>query len=371
MNYAALGAFAGAGQGIQQGVGTIVARRKEELAARRQDERDQREQRRLDLEQKRIDDANRRALMSEDMDFIIKGGRIVRNNGTEQIGHQPGVSTASTQPSEYDVDYEDVGNYNGATYQLPKDRLTPVERMKERARRQRPVSLGNLPYYKPPQSVLDLADDPEQGDNITQKILDENNFRDPAHIRAAATSAGAIAGARYPYSATANKTGKGTGADGETPAQHKAGLRSLATQERSNETQARQDIHTAKPLPKKEYGWDEGFTNTDDSLRYEHDNREQFRMRQHARLEAAQHGFSADSATREINLPRHPAEAITAKFDAIKSAYEEAKHEAKTPEELAEARQLFQAAIDKAASEYESVGGKLKHRSAGGGGSNF
>lgn len=362
MNFAALGALAGAGQGIQQGVGTIVARRKEELERRRLEEKDRREERRIQLAEQRAEDANRRALMSEDMDFIIKGGRIVRNNGTEHIGFQVGASTASTQPSEYDVEYETVGSYAGSTYQLPKDRLTPSERLKQRGRKDRASVAGSLPYYKPTEAELALLDDPEQGDQILQGMINENRLRDPAGIDARARSAGAIAAARFPYSATANKNDP----DHETPAQRKAGLRTLASGEQQNETQARQDMRAAKPLEKKDYGWispQAGFMSPEDSLRYERDNREQFSARQSARIRAAQHGYSADSARREIAAPRSPADAHHAKLKAIYEAYVEAHREAKTPEERAEALRLYEVANEKALRE----AGKVPSRKQGGG----
>jgi hypothetical protein len=372
MNFAALGAIAGTGQGIQQGVGTLVARRREERELRRQQEKDEREERRIELAEKRLQDANRRALMSEDMDFIIKGGRIIRNNGTEHIGATVGKSTASTQPSEYDVEYETVGSYDGATYQLPKDRLTPAERLKQRGRTSRASAASNLPFYKPNQAEIDLLDDAEQGDQILQGMITENRMRDPASIDARARSAGAIAGARYPYSATANKSENG---GGETPAQRKAAMRTFASGESSNETAARQDMNAAKPLEKKDYGWvspQAGFMTPEDSLRYERDNTAQFGTRQRARLRATEHGYSADSTRKEIVKPQSGAEALAAKFDAIKEAYAEALAEAKTPAERAEAKRLFQGAIDRAAREYESSGGKLNRGKAqGGGGSSF
>jgi hypothetical protein len=367
MNFAALGAIAGTGQGIREGAGTLVARRKEELERRRLEEKDQREERRLDLAEQRAADANRRALMSEDMDFILKGGRIVRANGTEHIGHQVGVSTASTQPSEYDVDYEDVGSYNGATYQLPKDRLTPAERLKQRGRVSRRAAASGLPYYKPTAAELDLLDDPEQGDQILQSILNENRTRDPAGISARARSAGEIAAARFPFSATANRNDPNQ----ETPAQRNAGLRSLAAQERTNESQSRQEMREAKPLNKKDYGWvspQAGFISPEDSLRYEKDNHEQFGARQRARMEAAQHGFSADSATREIVAPQSAEQAGQAKLKAIYDAYVEAHREAKTPEERAEALELYEIANERALRE---MGRMPTRKKTGGGGSSF
>jgi hypothetical protein len=367
MNFAALGAIAGGGQGIQQGVGTIVARRKEELERKRLEEKDAREERRIQLAEQRAEDANRRALMSEDMDFIIKGGRIIRNNGTEHIGHQVGVSTASTQPSEYDVDYEDVGNYNGATYQLPKDRLTPEQRMKQRGRASRRQEVSNLPYYKPTESELSLLDDPERGDDILQGIINENRFRDPAHIAAAENCGGAMAGARFPYSATANKNDSSQ----PTPAQRAAGLRTYATGEQQNENQARQDMRAAKPLNKKDYGWvspQAGFMSPDDSLRYERDNAEQFSARQGARMSAAQHGYSADSARKEIAAPQSPEAAGRAKLKAIYDAYVEAHAEAKTPEERAEALRLYEEANKRALAEQGRV---PTRRGTGGGGAQF
>lgn len=367
MNFAALGAIAGTGQGIQQGVGTLVARRKEELERQRLEEKDRRDQQRLDLAEKRADDANRRALMSEDMDFLLKGGRIVRSNGTEHIGFKVGTSTASTQPSEYDPDYEDVGNYNGATYQLPKDRLSPADRMKQRGRASRRQEVANLPYYKPTEAELSSLDDPEQGDTVLQGIINENRFRDPAHIRAAAQSAGAIAGARFPYSSTANKSDPTK----ETPAQRATRLRTYASGEQQNENQSRQDMRASKPLDKKDYGWvspQAGFVNEEDSTRYERDNREQFEARQRARLEAAQHGYSADSARKEIIAPQTADQAGRAKLKAIYDAYVEAHKEAKTPEERAEALRLYEAANERALREQGRVPSR---RSSGGGGTNF
>ena len=375
--FASAGLLVGLGQGVSK-AGEIVARRRTEdreqrrydTELQRQRERDAREEERLSLAEQRERNLMARTALAEKNDFVLKGGRVVRANGTEGIGSYIGTSTASSQPSEYgddDVEWETVGEIDGEQWQLPKDRLTPAERLKERGRKSRgemaSTAFPNL-HLSPGQ--LAALSDPEQGDQLFQEYTRQNFELDPANVANKAKIAGATAQARFPYSATANKNDT----DGETPAQQRATRNQFITNARSNETQARIQMDSAKPVKKADFGWDDGFRGANavnDSLKYERANRNQFAQRQTARFRGVEHGFAADSATRAGQGGITPEQAGQLLQKQAREAYEDAFREAETPEEQREAERLYRAAEERAL----RMMGRAPARRKTGGGSSF
>ena len=374
------GLLVGLGQGVQNGVGTIFKARKQEQDDERLDEQ-MRHQRHLeDLQESRDADNDARSRFATDLGFMEKGGRIKPLNGTENIGFTVGASTASTQPSEYDdgVEMEEVGRYGDKSYSLPKDRLTPSERLRQRGRMERNKNAATaFPNLHLTPGQLAALDDPENGDNLYNEFQRENFELDPANVRNKASIAGATAAARFPYAASQNRADPADPNKPETRAQRSAGLRTVMSGERSNAAAARSDMIASKEPKKADYNYDptsqawpadpSGSAISPDSVAWEDARREAFGARTRARLKAADHGFAADSAMHELSGPVDPDKAAIAHLKKAHDAYIEAFHEAKTKDERDEATSLYRSI------EEEILGnaGRVPTRKKSGGGSSF
>lgn len=350
MGLVSAGALVGLGQGVQNGVGTIFKARKEQRDQQRLDESERHSRQLEDLQMSRQGEADGRARFHERLAFTEKGGIIKPSNGTEHIGFQVGSSTASTQPSEYDT----VGSYGGEDYMLPKDRLAPAERMKQSARANRSVDAAtafpNL-HLSPGRIAAMHLEDPENGDNQWNELQRQNFELDPANVENKGKIARAGADARAAASWDAwHKAGGG--ANGELSAAQKAiNARATSVSERSNETQARSDIVANKEPPKADYNYDttahawagdpNGGAISPDSVSWEKGRNEAFGARTRARMRAANSGYKSDSAMREANGNVNAGHEGLEHLRAAHAAYVEAYHEAKTPEQKAEATSIY------------------------------
>lgn len=351
--YVVGGLASGIGQGIDRGVGTIVAARKEEEAKRHQLEQERHQREQEDIANRRLDESaaqNKRLidrqLFGEDVDFTQKGGVIEddpNDNGTGSIGMHVGISTATTQPSEHQHDgvtYRTVGSHGGKRYELPADGLTPAERLKQRGRESRASAVTGFKNYKPTDADLSLLSDPEHGDEYLGEISKRDWALDPRNINAQARVAGARAEATYPFR---NHSGADKDADGLTPAQRRTiqmQERRLAISEHTgNSNEAKAQVREYKDPDKTKSGWKPGigFLNPDDSTAYEDTRHKNFGLRTEARLRAG----AEDADAGNLRLGREGSPAAKAKREAIYKIYKQAWTEAKTREEQQEAEDLY------------------------------
>lgn len=384
------GLLVGLGQGVQNGVGTIFKARKEQQDQQRLDAQVARQNRLEDDANQREKDADARARFNTQLSFNEKGGRIKPLNGTEHIGFTVGSSTASTQPSEYDdngVAMESVGDYNGERYYLPKDRLTPGDRLKQNSRSSRAAdamtAFPNL-HLTPGKIAAMHLDDAEMGDDNWKEAYRQNFELDPANVNNKIHIAGAEANARADASWNAYHRDPSDPDKPETRAQRNANLRSVMSGEHSNERQARQDIVTNKEPKKADYNYDptsqawpadpKGSAISPDSVAWEGARKEAFGARTRARLSAADHGFAADSAMHELSGPVKPDQAAIAHLKKAHDAYIEAFHEAKNDGERDEATGIYRSIEEeilgnagrKKTKNNDWTGGSKKNSSGGG-----
>jgi hypothetical protein len=371
--YVVGGVASGVGQGIREGVGTIVARRKEEEERRRQRAREEREDRRLDQQDARIAaqdakarEAYDRQIFGEDIDFTARGGVIEddpTDNGTASIGMYVGVSTASTQPSEHHqgVPMREVGRHGGKVYKVPADGLTPEQRRlaqeKQGARKSRAEAARGFKFYKPTPADL-AALETDQDDTYFNKIAERDWALNPENVAAQARVAGARAGAIYGSHPHQAAGGGLRGDDGLTPIQRRTANRmergQVISTARGQQTAARQE---AEKEPKKsDYGYSSGtWLNpgegpSPDSLEYEAARRKADVNTARAKFEAGMYGFTADSASKAGALegkgidPDSPEQQERFGMEKIKTAYglyTAIMQSAATPEAKREATRLY------------------------------
>lgn len=362
--YVVGGIASGVGQGINNAVGTIVARRKEEEAMRHQREQEALANRRLDLQEKQNQALVDRSIFDKDVEFTSRYGGIIEDdptdNGTGSLGMHVGVSTATTQPSEHEgIPMRTVGSFGGKTYKLPADGLTPAERLKQRGRQSRVSQASTaFPYLKLTPGQIAALEDPEMGDTMWQELTRENFELDPRNVQNKASIAGATAAARFPFTKLGQGGGGGEG-DGLTPTQRRTQNRldrgQFITAKRGE--QAQLGSIAAAPLPKKtEFGYDDQWLNQNeqgvspDSVEYANALRSADIGRVQSRMNAGLAGYSADSAARagqiearggDPDAPEHVDSEAVAKIKYAYAIYQQAMAEARTPEAKREATAIY------------------------------
>ena len=173
------------------------------------------------LAQRREDDSQQRDNIRLLTDVSRMGGYVgslpsnYNPDGTPQTrfpmrpGSYVGQSTATTQqPYSSETNFsrpmKKIGTVGDKDVWVPADGMTPdaYERLqskreqqaqKDQARASRRAAVGQFKYTHPGEGVLQLLDDPEQGDAILQTLVKQEEEADPAYVQRQVKIAGAKA----------------------------------------------------------------------------------------------------------------------------------------------------------------------------------